>query len=141
MSIRVYYDNVKFRLRESERIKYFLDKVIRNESKESGDLVFIFTSEEGMLKINREFLDHDYYTDVISFGYGTGKKISGEIYMGIETIRKNSVLFNVSLKEEVVRIMIHGTLHLMGYLDNEKEERNKMIAIQEKLVNEFMNND
>jgi rRNA maturation RNase YbeY len=141
LSIRIYYDNVKFRLRESERIKYFLDKVIRNGNKETGDLVFVFTNEEEMLKINREFLEHDYYTDVISFGYGTGKEISGEIYLGIETIRNNSVLFNVSLKEEVMRIMIHGTLHLMGYMDNENEERNKMITFQEKLVNEFMNKD
>ncbi len=138
MSIRVYYDNVKFRLRNSERIKCFLDKVIRNEEKETGDLVFIFTGNEKMLKINREFLDHDYYTDVISFDYGTGKKVNGEIYIGIETIKENSVLYKVRLKEEVVRIMIHGTLHLIGYVDNEPEERNRMIAVQEKLVNEFI---
>ena len=93
---------------------------------------------EKMLKINRDFLDHDYYTDVISFDYGTGKKVNGEIYIGIETIKENSVLYKVRLKEEVVRIMIHGTLHLMGYVDNEPEERNRMIAIQEKLVNEFI---
>lgn len=138
MSIRVYYDNLRFKLRGSERIRYFLDKVIRDENKETGDLVFIFTGKEKMLKMNREFLGHDYYTDVISFDYCAGIKVSGEVYIGIETLKENCVLYNVRLKEEVVRIMIHGTLHLMGYKDNEKEERDRMIAVQEKLVNEYM---
>lgn len=141
MSIRVYYDNVKFRLRDSGKIKKFLDKVIRNENKETGDLVFVFTADEDMLKINKEFLEHDYYTDVISFGYCKGKNVSGEIYMGIETIMKNSVLLGISLKEEIVRIMIHGTLHLLGYTDDKKKERDRMIGIQEKLVTEFMKKD
>ncbi len=101
-------------------------KVIRKEKKIPGDLNFIFTGDDEILKINREFLEHNYFTDVIAFGYGLGRRITGEIYISIDTVRSNSNNYKISLKEEVKRVIIHGTLHLCGYNDSTKLEKEEM---------------
>ncbi len=134
MKIKVHYDNVKFRLRNSGKIKTFLAGVIRKENKMPGDLVFIFTGDETIRKINKEFLGHNRYTDVISFDYSGGMVINGEIYIGINTVVKSAAEFKVSLKEEVLRVMIHGILHLLGYKDEERGEKERMHAVQEDLL-------
>lgn len=134
MKIKVHYDNVKFRLRNSGKIKTFLAGVIRKENKMPGALVFIFTGDETIRKINKEFLGHNRYTDVISFDYSGGMVINGEIYIGINTVVKNAAEFKVSLKEEVLRVMIHGILHLLGYKDEERGEKERMHAVQEDLL-------
>ncbi|TFG42857.1 MAG: rRNA maturation RNase YbeY, partial [Bacteroidia bacterium] len=99
---------------------------------------FIFTSEESMLEINKKFLDHNYHTDVISFDYSAEDKVRGEIYLGLETIRRNSVIYGSGIKEELVRVMIHGTLHLCGYRDEKKKDRERMLDRQEEKLKEFM---
>jgi len=137
LSIRVHYDNVKFRLKRSGEVRRFLEKVIGEENRILGDLVFIFTGDEEMIKINRKFLEHDYYTDVISFDYGEGNRISGEIYIGCGTVKENAALYRVSYTEEVIRVMIHGLLHLCGYRDSNGKDRKKMIDRQEKWLEKY----
>ena len=127
--IRLFYDNTGYRLRGSRKALDLIEKVIRNEKKISGDLNFIITDKYRVREINIEFLKHDYFTDVIAFGYYDGNIIEGEIYLSIETIKKNSVNYKVSLKNEVIRVMIHGALHLCGYDDKTEEER---IIMREK---------
>ena len=121
--IRLFYDNTGYRLRGSRKALDLIAKVIRNEKKISGDLNFIFTNKYRVREINIEFLKHDYFTDVIAFGYSDGNIIEGEIYLSIETIKKNSINYKVSLKNEIIRVMIHGTLHLCGYDDKTEEEK------------------
>lgn len=134
MKIRINYDKVKFRIRDSGKIKTFLIKVIRKENKIPGDLVFIFTGDRDILRINWEFLGHNYYTDVITFNYSKKEVINGEIYIGIETVKRNAGLFKVPQTEEVLRVMIHGLLHLLGYNDGTEEERKIMTVTQEDLI-------
>lgn len=121
MKIKIFYDEVKFRLRFSNKIKKLIEKVIREEKKTPGDLSFIFTSDKNIIIINREFLKHDYFTDVIAFSDNDGIIINGEIYISVDTVRNNAINYKVSLKDEIVRVMIHGTLHLCGYSDNGRE--------------------
>ena len=137
MSIGIYYDNIKFRLRQTGNTKIFLEKVIREQKKIPGDLYFIFKDDQGVLDINRKFLKHNYYTDVISFDYSENKMVSGEVYISIDTVRKNSKIYKVRLHEEVIRVMIHGTLHICGYNDNNEKNREEMFCLQEKLVKKF----
>lgn len=96
------------------------------EGKMPGDLSFIMLGDEDMLEINREFLAHDYYTDVIAFDYGDEDEIAGEIYLGIDTIRKNAERYNITLVDELLRVIVHGVLHLVGYDDREVNERQVM---------------
>ena len=124
--IRLYYDNTQYRLRESRKALSLIEKVIRKENRISGDLNFIITNDKRLREINVEFLNHDYFTDVIAFGYSDGKKIEGEIYLSYETIKDNSINYKVSLKNELLRVMIHGTLHLCGYEDKNEDEKSVM---------------
>jgi len=124
--IRLFYDNTIYRLRGSRKTLKLVERVIRKENRTPGDLNFILTSKFRVRKINREFLKHNYYTDVIAFGYSENKVIQGEVYMSLETIKENSINYKVSLNNEIVRVMIHGTLHLCGYEDGNETERLEM---------------
>jgi rRNA maturation RNase YbeY len=134
LSIRIYYDQISFRIRKAKEIRQFLDKVIRDENKIPGDLVFIIADDETVQKINREFLKHDYYTDVIAFDKSEDGIVSGEVFISIDTVRVNAREYKCRLQEELVRVMIHGLLHLCGYRDGSVEERKKMFEIQEEKV-------
>lgn len=134
MAIRIYYRNVKFRLGKTKDIKDWIEEVIRTEGKEPGDLSFIFVKDQEIIEINREFLKHDYYTDVIAFDYHEGDYIEGEVYLSIDTIRKNSILFSKRLKEEVLRVMVHAALHLAGYKDDDERGKAVMREAEDKYL-------
>lgn len=137
MSIKVFYDKIEFRLKGSGKIKRFLEKVILAENKVPGDLNFIFTSDETLLDINIRFLGHDYYTDVIAFDYYSNSRVNGEVYISIDTVKRNATSFGVRTDEEVARVMIHGTLHLCGYNDGTGQEKDRMFKKQEICVEEL----
>jgi probable rRNA maturation factor len=126
LSIRIYYDEIRYRIKGWRKIRSLVEKVILEEGKIPGDLNFIFTDDESLRKINIEFLKHNYYTDVISFGNIIEGMVSGEIYISIDTVRKNAINYNISLTNEVIRVIIHGSLHLCGYEDRTAGERNVM---------------
>ena len=126
MRIRVFYGEVKFRIKGWKEIKSLIGKVISEEKNISGDLNFILTNDNHLLKINKEFLKHNYYTDVISFDNTGDSELAHEIYISIDTVKKNSINYNVSYKEELIRVMIHGVLHLCGYEDRSNDEKEKM---------------
>ncbi len=134
MKIRIFYDNVKFRLKESKKVLKIVEKVIRREKKVPGDLVFILSNNKEVRKINKEFLSHNYNTDVIAFDYSNGKILNGEIYISCEKVKENANNYKVSYREEVIRVMIHGTLHLCGYDDNTEEKRELMMERGEKWI-------
>ncbi len=138
MKIQVFYDEVKFRLRKATSIKKFLEKVIRNENKIPGDLNFVFTGDQQLREINKVYLGHDYFTDVISFDNNAGNNLNGEIYISIERVKENARNYNVKLSEEVLRVMVHGILHLCGYRDDETKKKEEMFLKQEKLIIDFM---
>lgn len=113
-----------------------MNEVIRARGYLPGDLSFIFTNDERVLGINKEFLNHDYYTDVITFDYCIDRIINGEIYMSVDRIRENARNYKVSLDDEVMRVMIHGVLHLAGMNDvstnqqmRMRKEENKWLGI------------
>jgi len=132
LSIKVFYDETNFRLKGWRKIKQLIEEVIAKEHKISGDLNFIITNDKNIRSINIEFLEHDYNTDVISFDYCSGNVVNGEVYISIDTVRSNSLNYNVSLNNEVLRVIIHGVLHLLSY-DDKTEEKKRVMRKKEDL--------
>jgi len=126
MRINFHYDIEGFRLRESGKIKRVIRKIITDAGKKPGTAEVIFTSDAKLLEINREFLSHDYLTDIITFDYCEGKVINGEIYISADRIRYNAVENNVTLWNEASRVIFHGFLHLCGYTDGDQKEKAEM---------------
>ena len=123
--IRFHFTN-SFTLKNKRKIKNWLKDTIVNEKKKVGDINYIFCSKQYLKKINNDYLTKNYETDVISFDFSDDNKISGDIYVSSETVKKNSIIFNVSFNNELKRVMVHGLLHLLNYNDKSKQEQKIM---------------
>lgn len=115
-----------FVLDNEERASSWIEKIVTNEGSTLGELNYIFCNDEYLHKINVEFLQHDTYTDIISFDYTLGKTISGDIYISVERVKENAEKFSVTFDNELHRVMIHGVLHYLGIKDKTEEEKKEM---------------
>ena len=104
----------------------WIRRVASEYGKKCGDIAYIFCSDEKILEVNKAYLQHDYYTDVITFDYTEGDKISGDIFISVDTVRSNAEQFGTDYDEELHRIIIHGVLHLCGINDKGPGEREMM---------------
>jgi probable rRNA maturation factor len=121
-SISIIPADVSIRL-EKKRILYsWVKLIIESEKLIPAEVTIILCSDEYLLEINQKFLDHHYYTDIITFDYCEGKKVSGELYISIDRVKENADKFNVSFHNELYRVMAHGVLHLCGYKDKRDED-------------------
>lgn len=109
--------------------------IIAKEGRKSGDLSFIITNDERLKQINVEFLKHDYYTDVITFNYNEKDVINGEVYISLDRVKENSLNYNVSLEEELMRVIIHGVLHLVGFDDINEAKKIEMRRMEDLWLN------
>jgi len=102
-------------------------------NKKAGEIVFIFCNDEKILEVNKKYLQHDYFTDIITFDYSEGSIISGDIFISVDTVTGNAKDFGVSFEDEIHRIMIHGILHLCGQ-DDKTDESRKIMTHKENLA-------
>ena len=112
----------EFTLENEEAISSWISNVIKSEGKKEGEINYIFCDDEYLLQINKEHLNHDYYTDIISFDYTVGNEINGDMFISVDRVKENAVDFNVAFDEELKRVIIHGILHYCGYKDKLEEE-------------------
>jgi len=126
MAITFQNNNVDFKLNQSGKIKSWVKKIIELEKKQSGQINVVFTNDEELLKMNIQYLNHDTYTDIITFDYTEEKKISGDIIISIERVGENALKLKTDFDEELKRVMIHGVLHLCGYKDKTKADSELM---------------
>ena len=113
----------KFKLKDLRKKKLWLNSISNNEGKEIENLSFLFVDDEEMLKYNKKYLQHESYTDIITFDSSIDKKIAGDIIISLERVNDNAKFYQVSYNYELQRVMAHGLLHLLGYNDKNKEEK------------------
>lgn len=117
-----------------DKVRKWLEAVAQRHDKIIGEINYMFTDDDGILKINREFLQHDYYTDIITFDYSKRRVISGDIYISLDTVRSNAESMGETYEKELHRVIIHGVLHLVGINDKGPGER----EIMENFENEAL---
>lgn len=122
MAIEFFYEDTDFSLSGKIGIGGFISGLIESEGKSLGEVNYIFCSDEYLLKINKEYLEHDYFTDIITFDYCEGNQISGDIFISIDRVRENAREYDVGFNNELVRVIFHGLLHLVGYNDKHNDE-------------------
>ncbi|WDF55429.1 rRNA maturation RNase YbeY [Mucilaginibacter sp. KACC 22063] len=126
-SINFFQEDVNFKLSGKLKLKQWIKDTIAAEGYKLDELNYIFCSDEYLLGINQQYLDHDTYTDIITFDNSeTPKLITGDIFISIERIRENAEKFSVSVNRELQRVVIHGALHLLGYKDKKPAEKKLM---------------
>ncbi len=131
MKVSFHYDIEKFRLRDSRIIKKTVNRIVTDARLKPGILDIIITSDEKLYEINREFLGHDYYTDIVTFNYNEAGTVNGEIYISWHRVRSNAAEFKVPFGSEMRRVIFHGLLHLCGYDDRTEGEKKKMSEMEE----------
>jgi rRNA maturation RNase YbeY len=134
LAVRFFSDGISFQLVDKRKISQWLKQVLAGEGKKAGDLCYVFVPDGKILDINRQFLHHNYYTDIITFDYSTDKAVSGEMYISIDTVQSNAREYQTGFHDELLRVMVHGLLHLCGYNDRTKKERQQMRAAETKYL-------
>jgi probable rRNA maturation factor len=134
--INYFFENID-PIEISDKISRWLKDLISAENKKLGEITYIFGSDDYILKVNQDYLKHDFYTDVITFDYVKGKIISGDIFVSLPRISDNAKILNKDFEKEFLRVLAHGILHLCGYKDKSEEEISLMREKEDRYINLF----
>ena len=115
-----------FQLKDAKLLSNWISKTIKEEKYKEGEINYVFCSDDYLHKLNRDFLEHDTLTDIISFDYSIGKELHGDIYISIDRVKENAEDYEVSFNDELSRVMIHGILHYCGYKDKTEADKFNM---------------
>ena len=135
--IEIFIDDVKVPGLDSELFVLWLNEVIASEKFDCGDVNLIFVSDEKLLEMNQQFLQHDYFTDIITFDYSEDSVISGELYISIDRVSENGLKMD-GYDNELKRVCVHGILHLCGYGDKSEEEITEIRAKENFYIDKFV---
>ncbi len=132
--IHYHLESVELDLSFSVKFERILEIVVSEYGCELDELSYIFCADDYLLKVNQDFLDHDYYTDIITFDYCEEKLIAGDLFISIDRVRENADSNQVTFENELCRVMFHGVLHLLGFGDKSPEEELQMRALESKCL-------
>jgi probable rRNA maturation factor len=136
-NVLFFSEDVQYTIRGKQKIRLWLSEVIRHEKKKPGNISVVLCSDRYLLQLNKKFLKHDYYTDIITFDYGEDKTVSGDIMISIERVKENAASFKVPVSSELLRVIVHGVLHLCGYQDKNKNDRGIMTELENKYLLQY----
>ena len=133
--ISFFEEDIQYNLKDKLKVKQWIKDTIGAEGFKLDELTYVFCSDEYLLQINQQYLDHDTYTDIITFDNSSEDKvITGDIFISIERIRENAAKFNQSVTDELHRVIIHGALHLLGYKDKTAADSKNMTQMEDKYL-------
>lgn len=124
-------------LSNEKELRKWIEYVIRNEGKQEGEIEYIFVTDVYLHQLNVKFLNHDTLTDIITFDNSLGNLVSGDIFISIDRVQENSTLYEVSLLEELYRVMVHGILHLCGHHDKTTLQQKNMRQLENHYLSYF----
>ena len=124
----------KYSLKNRTLIKQWIKTVVENKGKKLGDVAYMLCDDDYLLEVNRQYLKHDYYTDIITFDYTENDRIGGDLFISIDRVKDNATALQVPEHEELMRVMIHGVLHLLGLKDKSEEEVKQMRKAEEECL-------
>ena len=130
-------ENVKMPALQKQRINRWIKEIADGYGKKTGDIAYVFCDDQKILEVNNQYLEHDYYTDIITFDYTTGNTISGDIYISLDTVKSNADEYGADFETELHRILIHGILHLCGNDDKSPELRADMTNKENKALGQL----
>ena len=137
MEINIHYEEIQeFKLQD--KVQVWIVNTIENEKKEGGEINVIFCSDDYLLNMNKEHLNHDYFTDIITFDFCQGNIVSGDLFISVDRVGENAKDFNVEFNKELHRVIIHGVLHLIGFNDKTDEEQSLMTEKENQYLKEFV---
>ena len=133
-----HYADRKLNFPDKNAVKSFVENIFTLEKRPLERLDYIFCSDEYLLNINKTYLQHDYYTDIITFNLSNSSEITGEIYISLDRVKDNAQTLQQPLKNEILRVIFHGALHLCGYNDKSKAEEVVMCKMEDKYIALFL---
>lgn len=132
--IRYFTQDAAFQFHRKRLTNNWLKEVARVSGKRIGEIGIIFCSDPYLLEVNRKYLGHDYYTDIITFDYCEGDLLSGDLFISVDTVRDNATFYGVPFEEELHRVIVHGLLHLIGYDDHSDADTAAMRAAENRAL-------
>ena len=120
--VSYYNEDIVFPFKEKRLTSRWLKFVAESESKRLGDVAVIFCSDNYILDVNIKYLQHDYYTDIITFDYCEGNRLSGDLFISVDSVRENASFYGTEFADELNRVIVHGLLHLIGYDDHTEQD-------------------
>lgn len=124
--ISFYFEDTKFVFKQKTLTRKWLKLVAESEICRIGDISVIFCSDNYILDINQRYLSHDYFTDIITFDYREGNRLSGDLFISVDSVKENSVEYGTEFNDELNRVIVHGLLHIIGYDDHTEEQTREM---------------
>ncbi len=134
MAITFEAENIDFPKIKKRETANWIKSVAKSYGKQTGDISYLFCTDEKILEVNRQYLQHDFYTDIITFDYSEGNRISGDIFISLDTVLSNSIQYDTDFEEELYRVIIHGVLHLCGINDKSEAESKQMKEAEERAL-------
>ncbi|QIA06534.1 rRNA maturation RNase YbeY [Draconibacterium halophilum] len=130
-SIEFYFEDIEPVSFHEHFLKEQVESLIINETYKVGELTIVFCSDKFLLEMNKQYLDHDYYTDIITFDYVEKNVISGDLFISIDRVNENAEYYKIAQLKELYRVVLHGVLHLVGYKDKTDDEQEEMTKMEE----------
>ena len=137
MPINYQCQDIKFVLKEKRKVSKWINDVIKLHQKKLGNVSYIFCSNQYILELNQQYLNHNYFTDIITFDYCYDNKVDGDIFISIDTVLDNSHRFKTNFNDELLRVIIHGVLHLVGFCDKTAMQQKQMRVLEDEALSIF----